>query len=817
MSISNNNQFEIPLKLSKILEESGTIQKFVIDPNDKYVKLRLNSKYNPVISLDVSTEVIKEKDGWTRFTNKFRNELKPYKIDKNHENWIVSNVTDNGELIRSIARSTTNDNHHNNSATNSCNQQQQNDLGDVISDQEEKSNTENNNEKEIIKIVSVSQALRMHSGKVNVKGTIIGISKLYKMISKISLYCDTCSKDNEYNFNSFPISNTIGFSRRCKSCTRKIKAIQDDTISDIEHKNAVKIELQDIENFNDMDRLSVILFDKDTEDVTAGDTVVVNGEIHIINEINNKKQIPYLYTSSIIYLNKDNLILTKLDVEAIKKLVKINRNNKIIDQLVSMFDPSVVGYEYVKKGLLMSAVNTSEITSKKEKIHSVLIGDPGLAKSQLLKRTTQLIPNSNYVSAQNTSGKRITAIIDKTDENLFLRLGSIPQARGAISGLNELGRMSLEDQGHILDVMQEEEFTKSAYGFTTKIPSPTTIIASANPVNNSKWKDNDKIDLSEFPLLTPLIDRFDLKFPFRDRKDPEEIKIFGKKYSETLTKLEQGLLPDYTVMLIKYLEYARQLKPIISQEAKTMLEDFYINVKIKGFGSDRVLPSLRKIAKAIARLKLKDIVDEYDAKEAMEYYNVMLLNFQKQVIISESPPEIVYNECVSSLKQQKNFGGIAFEDMLKEVCKNNEQCADYLEYPRKSLQIKNNRKTRKICYKLLNNSHIKKVNEHPIILKWFDDNNNDKDNDSVGDLGDLGDIDKTLNEKNFDKKTEFFNENGQAPVSPTSLTSPRNNEDQKDLEFVKRVQFHPKGEIHEVSNELYKKLKQEEAERGAEI
>ena len=44
---NNHNQFEIPLKLSKMVEDSKIIQKFVINPNDKYVKLRLNSKYNP--------------------------------------------------------------------------------------------------------------------------------------------------------------------------------------------------------------------------------------------------------------------------------------------------------------------------------------------------------------------------------------------------------------------------------------------------------------------------------------------------------------------------------------------------------------------------------------------------------------------------------------------------------------------------------------------------------------------------------------------------------------------------------------------------
>src|SRR5918994_726980 len=84
---NNNNQFEIPLELNKKLEDSGTIHKFVINSNDKFVKLRLASKYDPPIALDISLDIIKEKDGWTKFTNKFRNELKPYKIDKDHENW----------------------------------------------------------------------------------------------------------------------------------------------------------------------------------------------------------------------------------------------------------------------------------------------------------------------------------------------------------------------------------------------------------------------------------------------------------------------------------------------------------------------------------------------------------------------------------------------------------------------------------------------------------------------------------------------------------------------------------------------------------
>ena len=99
---NDDNQFEIPLKLSKMVEDSKIIQKFVIDPNDKYVKLRLNSKYNPPISLDVSINTINEKNGWEKFANKFRDLRKIFKnLDYDHNIWIYSTVNDNGSLIRS--------------------------------------------------------------------------------------------------------------------------------------------------------------------------------------------------------------------------------------------------------------------------------------------------------------------------------------------------------------------------------------------------------------------------------------------------------------------------------------------------------------------------------------------------------------------------------------------------------------------------------------------------------------------------------------------------------------------------------------------
>jgi replicative DNA helicase Mcm len=590
-------------------------------------------------------------------------------------------------------------------------------------------------------LMSVSEALRKPFGKVRCEGAIMGISKIFNMVSKVSFYCDYCQKLTEVDF-TFPEFDEKYIKKRCDKCNKP-------TTNDInpEFKSAVIVELQDTNSFNELDRLPIFLFDDDTKDIRVGEKITVTGSIQILKN-NTRRYSTYLYSESIKYQSRDDLTLTKLDIEAIKRFRDIKGEAGIIDGLVSIFDHSIVGYEHVKKGILCSAVNTSTSIENSEHIDILLIGDPGLAKTKLLGRATELVPGSSKESAQNSSGKSITAIVEKTEDNTFLRSGAIPRARGAICGLNELGRMSIEDQSHLLDVMEEREFTINKHGINARIGSPTAIIGSANPVNRSKWKDDDKVDLNEFPILGPLLDRLDLIFVFRTIKDPNDIRKFGKRYSKMLSKKQEGKLPDYIQFLTKYISYARKLNPILTEEAIIMLEEFYIDIKIKGFGSDRVLPTLHKLAKAVARLKLKEIVEEEDAKEVMEFYNVMLSEFQKNVVVSQTPKETAYKKCIDFLKNIDR--GITVEELIKLVCEGDEQLAYYFGYNKeKSLKMRNNIKIRDLCDRLLNHSEIKRVQEKPVVLQWLCDpcdvcdsdlgciitKNNFNDNDSDSESG----------------------------------------------------------------------------------
>ena len=119
-----------------------------------------------------------------------------------------------------------------------------------------------------------------------------------------------------------------------------------------------------------------------------------------------------------------------------------------------MFAPSIFGLDIIKTGLLLSAVSSSEdlpLDGNRDRLHVLLVGNPGTGKSKLIKESVELVPNSRYESSQHASGKSLTAIVSKeNDEDYCLRTGPIPLARGAICVLNEIGRTTPEDQGFLV-------------------------------------------------------------------------------------------------------------------------------------------------------------------------------------------------------------------------------------------------------------------------------------------------------------------------------------------------------------------------------
>jgi replicative DNA helicase Mcm len=575
--------------------------------------------------------------------------------------------------------------------------------------------------------ISVPDAARLHEGHVKVQGMVSATRRLQKLYKSFNYECLSCHAINQmpgvrYTDGKPELYRAIREPKKCINCESESFEAR------CEYINAIVVELRDIVTFSDIDPLQTVLFDGDTKNAYAhiGEMATVEGEIHVIDQLHTKRRsttISYLYVKSIKYESSQEITITKNDVEAIERFTR-QKGSEILDILAAgMVAPEIIGYEDPKKGLLLCAASTGTDLRQK-KVNVAFIGPPGLAKSTLLRKAVKLVPNSRYESGQNSSGKSLTAIVSSEDEGYVLRTGPVVAAKGSICAINELGRMNFEDQKHLLDVMQEQFFTINKYGISGTILSPTAIIASANPIYG-EWENPDKIDLDEFPAIKPLIDRFDLIFPFRKKRD----EIAVREYADQKFDLDDKQIPDYYAYLQKHIEYSKRFKPKLSEEAKFMLKEYYIDIA-KSYGSPRVRETIITIAKMISRLKLKGVVDVEDAKEAMLFYNKILKQLEGVVNVTTDPRDIAYGECVSVLKESSSFP-LSFEEIIKSACERNEQVKRYIG---DKYRFTHNHKLGPILELLLNNSqdHIKQISRRPIKLQWFDSSVSNKSKDDQG-------------------------------------------------------------------------------------
>ncbi len=214
--------------------------------------------------------------------------------------------------------------------------------------------TGNDNDDNNLEIISPSQALRKDiGGKHQVKGTITSISKPFKMVMVIHFYCNHCKKIQDFIFPLPVFEIPQHFIPICKNC----KKLGENRLFKPVYINAMSIEIQDSEIFNDLEMLPGFLFNQNTEGIRVGETVIVKGIINILNI--KKRHFAYFYTESIQYLNREDFTLTESDIRINKKFVSIHKDH-VIDKLVSMLDPSIVENDLAKKGVLISGVNTSE-------------------------------------------------------------------------------------------------------------------------------------------------------------------------------------------------------------------------------------------------------------------------------------------------------------------------------------------------------------------------------------------------------------------------------------------------------------------------
>lgn len=617
-------------------------------------------------------------------------------------------------------------------------------------------------------IISVSEATRLIEGPINVTGKIVGMNVVQPMISRLHLQCNQCpATPSPIDYTSKPVwRSPIKEHSKSYFCDCKGNTI---TITGYEYIASLEIQIQDTEKINNIEQLTAILFEQDTEGIQFNDTVILKGNLHVVRKYDNpsNRLQSILFVESIEKQSKDEEIEnTEADIEGFKQFAKEHREDKkdapLIGELVSITAPLTLGNDLAKKAMLIVAVNAglpndSTRLPKRIRSHVGLIGDPGLAKTQLLHQIVDLVPGSRVESMQSGTPVSMTVYIDKEENGQrIMRPGPVVLASGAILGLNEFGQMkNIDDNKYFTDSAEEGSFTVTKHGFNIYVTAHPSYVWTANPLSG-RWKNPDVIDVVEFPILAQWGDRMDFIIPFIERTDETSIREYAKQRRHLVNRL--GSFASTTLWLKKYLLYARSLKPNLPGNVRIILEDYLVDIAKEGVrGLPRRLEALERTAIGFAKLKLKDPVNEEDAFDTIDLFNEML-KFYKQEL--NSPRDLAFLLCLNVLEKTSPQKW-TLDSLIQKVCSENPNIDLYIGEIKKSQY---NYKIKALKPLFDKHPNIQKCGENPTVYAWFNKNDQirpnkgDKDvtsNNHLEESSDVTDVTETKNKEDEIKNSTY--------------------------------------------------------------
>jgi len=321
----------------------------------------------------------------------------------------------------------------------------------------------------------------------------------------------------------------------------------------------------------------------------------------------------------------ESLIISPEEEE---QIIKLSKDPWIHRKIIQSIAPSVYGYEHIKEAimyLLFGGVPKylPDISIRGE-LNILLIGDPGTAKSQLLRYVPRIAPRGLYTSGRGTTAAGLTAAVLPTPTGgMTLEAGALVLADRGIACIDEMDKMRPDDRVAIHEAMEQHTISVAKGGIVATLNARAAILAAANPALGRY--DSYRTVAENISLPVTILSRFDLIFVLKDIPEKERDLQMSEHILELHRKgaspSEPPIPPD---ILRKYIAFARGINPTLTKEALERLRDFYLEMRAatETEGSPiaitaRQLESLVRISEARARAALRKEVQPEDAEYAI--------------------------------------------------------------------------------------------------------------------------------------------------------------------------------------------------------
>src|ERR671910_719098 len=471
---------------------------------------------------------------------------------------------------------------------------------------------------------------------VGVSGMVVRSSEVKPLAKKIGYRCLSCGEITEAQLRGLVLKKPL----RCGKCSEKELEMDPETSIFIDFQMVRLQELpEDLPAGHLPHYLEVTIIGDLVDQCRPGDRILLTGIVRIEQEQLSQQMKTSLFRlrmegNNIEYLggrtaDKDSRTIERLEIssEDEKHIFALARKNDAYDILISSYAPHVYGHEVIKEVILLLIVGSvtkrlEDGSTRRGDINVLLVGDPGTAKSEMLKFAAKIAPRGLYTSGRGSTAAGLTAAVIRDKSGIMmLEAGAVVLGDQGLVCIDEFDKLKPEDRSALHEVMEQQTCSVAKGGIVATLNARTSILAAANPLYGKY--DPFKNITENVNLPIPLLTRFDIIYVIRDIPEKEKDHRVASHILELHRESEST--GQYLIdidLFSKYLAYSKTMEPKLTVEAIDKIRDYYMkmrNVESEGMitVTPRQLEGLVRLATARSKLLLKDYVDSEDAERAI--------------------------------------------------------------------------------------------------------------------------------------------------------------------------------------------------------
>ncbi|EON98694.1 putative dna replication licensing factor mcm5 protein [Phaeoacremonium minimum UCRPA7] len=326
-----------------------------------------------------------------------------------------------------------------------------------------------------------------------------------------------------------------------------------------------------------------------------------------------------------------------------QEFLELSRRPDLYQIMTDCIAPSIYGNRDIKKAILCLLLGGSKKIlpdgmKLRGDINVLLLGDPGTAKSQLLKFVEKVAPIAIYTSGKGSSAAGLTASVqrDQSTREFYLEGGAMVLADGGVVCIDEFDKMRDEDRVAIHEAMEQQTISIAKAGITTILNARTSVLAAANPIFGRY--DDMKTPGENIDFQTTILSRFDMIFIVKDEHERGRDERIAKHVMGIHMGgrgVEEQIESEVPVEKMKrYFSYCKsRCAPRLSPEAAEKLSSHFVSIRKQVHASEieanarssipitvRQLEAIVRITESLAKLTLSPIATEQHVDEAIRLF-----------------------------------------------------------------------------------------------------------------------------------------------------------------------------------------------------